>query len=230
VIQVAVLAKDKFRLFDGNNVIIDERYQSGAPAVTDDSAHGFGRGSKIITATATYTCCDPAVGAAVWVANAKINFLGVWVSATTVGAVNDIITYKGNTYICILAVGATATLPSADPTHWTLITDHISGVVADPGNAGAIAVTKSGSCPLVSGGAETRTLAIPSYVGQQLALNMKTDGGDITLTVASAFNQAGNNTIVFNDVGDTVHLRAIDKSGTLCWRLTSNDGAALSTV
>lgn len=102
--------------------------------------------------------------------------------------------------------------------------------MADPGNAGAIAVTKSAFVPLVSAGAETRTLAIPTFEGQMMALSMQTDGGDIVVTAASAINQTGNNTITFNDVGDVLVLIAVNKSGALCWRTLTSDGTSLSTV
>lgn len=102
--------------------------------------------------------------------------------------------------------------------------------VADPGASGAIGVTTGGVCRLVSAGAETRTLAIPTFLGQELTLAMKTDAGDIVVTSAQAFNQAGNNTATFNDAGDTLSLIGIDVGGALRWRVRSNDGAALSTV
>ena len=102
--------------------------------------------------------------------------------------------------------------------------------IADPGASGAIPVVSNGVCNLTSAGAETRTLAIPTFVGQLLTLCMDTDGGDITLTVASAINQTGNNTIVFNDAGDTVTLVGRTVGSTRKWCLVSSDGVALSTV
>lgn len=102
--------------------------------------------------------------------------------------------------------------------------------IADPGASGAIPVLSNGVCNLTSAGAETRTLAIPTFVGQLLTLCMDTDGGDITVTVASAANQAGNNTIVFNDAGDTVTLIGRTVGGTRRWQIVQNDGATLSTV
>lgn len=104
------------------------------------------------------------------------------------------------------------------------------GAITDPGNAGAIAVTKSGYCPLVSAGAETRTLAAPSFIGQRILLYLKTDGGDCVVTVATGINQTGNNTITFNDAGDTVELVAKENGANKRWTLVVNDGAALSTV
>lgn len=102
--------------------------------------------------------------------------------------------------------------------------------VTDPGNAGAIPVTASGSCPLVTAGAETRTLANPSAINQILTLYFKTDGGDCVVTAASAFNATGNNTITLNDAGDSITLRGIHNGTGLVWRVMANDGTSLSTV
>ena len=114
------------------------------------------------------------------------------------------------------------------------ITNNIYGplnnTIADPGAAGAIPVTASGCVDLVTAAAETRTLAAPTIVGQQLLLSMKTDGGDCVVTCATTVNQTGNNTITFNDVGDAVLLVAKRNGANLRWSVVVNDGAALSTV
>ncbi|HYE91767.1 MAG TPA: hypothetical protein VEA38_12135 [Terriglobales bacterium] len=102
--------------------------------------------------------------------------------------------------------------------------------ITDPGNAGAIPVTHSGVCSLTSAGAETRTLAAPTFDGQIITLACDVDGGDNVVTAAAAFNQAGNNTITFNDAGDCVTLIARRQAGALKWSLLVNDGASLSTV
>lgn len=99
--------------------------------------------------------------------------------------------------------------------------------IADPGNAGAIAVTANGVCNLTSTGAETRTLAIPTFQGQRLNLCMNVDGGDIVITVASAFNQATNTTITMNDAGDSAELVGVLIASALRWRLVYNDGCTL---
>lgn len=106
----------------------------------------------------------------------------------------------------------------------------LENVVVDPGDAGAIAVNESGSVSLVSAGAETRTLADPTYVGQQLSLGFKTDGGDCVVTSASPINQTGNNTMTFADVGDHLQLTAIEDGADIEWRVDANDGVALTTV
>jgi hypothetical protein len=104
------------------------------------------------------------------------------------------------------------------------------GAIADPGDAGAIPVTSSGYCPLVTGGAETRTLAAPSFIGQELELYLKTDGGDCVVTCATGLNQTGNNTATFGDAGDLLLLRAVESGANIRWRVVANDTVALATV
>ena len=106
----------------------------------------------------------------------------------------------------------------------------LANAIADPGDAGAIAVTRSGTCPLVTAGAETRTLADPSFAGQQVSLGLKTDGGDCVVTVASGVNVTGNNTLTFDTAGEHILLAAIEVGAALTWRVVANDGVALSTV
>lgn len=107
-----------------------------------------------------------------------------------------------------------------------------AALIADPGDAAAIPVVRSGNCALTSGaGAETRTLAIPGAAGETLDLSFDVDGGgDITVTVAAAVNQAGNNTLVFSDAGEHIRLAAVQVAGALVWRVVANDGVVLSTV
>ena len=103
--------------------------------------------------------------------------------------------------------------------------------IADPGNAGAIAVTVSGYVPLVTAGAETRTMAAPTYIGQECNLYFKTDGpGDCVVTIATTVNQTGNNTLTFADEGDHILLQAVESGANKRWRVVANDGVALATV
>ena len=106
----------------------------------------------------------------------------------------------------------------------------IDNNITDPGDAAAIPVTQSGTVAIVTAGAETRTLAAPTYVGQELVLYMKTDGGDCVVAIATAVNQTGNNRATFNDAGDVLVLRAIESGANLRWRVVANDGVTLSTV
>lgn len=105
-----------------------------------------------------------------------------------------------------------------------------STAIADPGDGVAIPVTASGYVPIVTGGAETRTLAAPAFAGEELLLSMKTDGGDCVITCATGINQTGNNTITMNDAGDSIRFNAIVSGSNLRWRVMYNDGCSLSTV
>ena len=97
-------------------------------------------------------------------------------------------------------------------------------VVTDPGNGGAISPSASGTCSLVSGGAEGRTLADPTEHGLVLTISAKTVVGTITVVVQSAFNAAGNTQLPFDTVMDTVVLQSVWNGANLRWRLMSNSG------
>lgn len=103
-------------------------------------------------------------------------------------------------------------------------------LIADPGDAGAIPVTRSGNVAITTGGVgETRTLAIPGAAGITLNISIDVDGGgDVAVTVASAMNQAGNTIATFADAGDVLVLVAVQVAGALVWRVVANDGATLS--
>lgn len=104
--------------------------------------------------------------------------------------------------------------------------------IDDPGDGNAIPVTASGNISLVTGGAETRTLADPpaGSIGREIALSLDTDGGDCVLTAANPVNQAGNNTLLFDAVGETVVLKVIEIAGAPKWRIIGIDGVTPSTV
>lgn len=108
----------------------------------------------------------------------------------------------------------------------------IPTTISDPGDGNAIPVTRSGVCPITTGGtAETRTLADPGSVGLLLTITLDDDGGgDCVITVATAFNDTGNDTITLADAGETITLRATQIAGSAVWRLIENDGAASSTA
>lgn len=108
----------------------------------------------------------------------------------------------------------------------------LRNVIADPGTGQAIPVTASGQCKftVAAGVAETNTLAIPTYVGQQIALNVATlgAGGTRAVTAAQAINQAGNTVMTFNNARDFILLLGISTGGVLRWQVVSNDGVTLS--
>lgn len=93
----------------------------------------------------------------------------------------------------------------------------------------AIPVTHSGLFPITQNGAETNTLAIPTFLGQELTIFVDTDtSGARVITASQRINQAGNTVITLSDVGDCVVLRAITIGGALRWQVIHNDGAVLS--
>ena len=102
------------------------------------------------------------------------------------------------------------------------------GAIADPGNAGAISVAASGVLPLVSAGAETRTLAIPTFHGQRIAIVLNTDLGTVTITVAQAIDEEGSTTIALDDAGDWIELVAVTIAGALRWRIAENCGCIVN--
>ena len=102
--------------------------------------------------------------------------------------------------------------------------------IADPGTGEAIPVTGSGHVPLaILDAAETNTLAVPTFEGQELTIYATSlaGTGTRTITVASAFDQSAHTTIAFNTAGDFVVLRGIKIGEAFAWRLVVNDGATL---
>lgn len=103
--------------------------------------------------------------------------------------------------------------------------------VDDPGHAAAIPVTRSAAIGLdIADAAETNTLAVPAFAGQELLLYATALAGSGTraVTVTGGVDVAGNDTLTFDAAGQSAVLRAIDVGGTLRWALTHADGAAAS--
>lgn len=126
----------------------------------------------------------------------------------------------------VLASGAVGLVNLGDP-----VLRLLPLTVADPGDAGAIPVAASGVCALETLGAETRTLAAPTFEGQRLTVCFDVDGGDCVLTATPAIDQTGNNTVTFANEGEFLELVAVYKDGALVWRIAGSDiAAALATV
>ena len=105
----------------------------------------------------------------------------------------------------------------------------LGSALTDPGTAAAIPVTRSASVAITSAGAETNTLAIPTFVGQTLSLYLDTDtSGARVVTSAQRINQAGNTVMTLTEVGDFIKLEAITIAGALRWQVVANDGVVLS--
>lgn len=98
-----------------------------------------------------------------------------------------------------------------------------------PATGTAIPVTHACSFPITQNGAETNTLADPTYIGQQISIFVDTDtSGARVITAASRINQAGNTIITLTEVGDFIKLEAITIAGALKWQVIANDGAVLT--
>ena len=107
------------------------------------------------------------------------------------------------------------------------------GDIADPGNAGAIPITRGGVCHIVTAGAETRTVADPTRSGLRMSLYFLTDGGNAVVTFTSPVNQAANNTLTLADAGDSCDLVSHrDGASAYAWRVVNSDlnTGTLSTV
>jgi len=145
-------------------------------------------------------------------------------------------TSSGNTFIGFVQAAAGATdetvrvLWSGPVVLTNTVHNALTAELTDPGASGAIPVTDSGHCDLVTTGAQTRTLAAPTYLGQQLLVSLKTDGGNCVITCATTINQTGNNTITLDDAGDAILLLAKANGTNKRWSVVSNDGCSLSTV
>lgn len=127
--------------------------------------------------------------------------------------------FQGDVYI---ATGKTLDLTGA-------IVTGIGSALTDPGGANAaIPVTRSASVAITTAGAETNTLAIPTFRGQTLSLFTDTHVGNRVVTSAARINQAGNTIMTFGAVGDFIKLEAITIGGALRWQVVANDGVALS--
>ncbi len=109
---------------------------------------------------------------------------------------------------------------------------YIPVLLADPGTGVAIGVTRSAYVGLTIGsaGAETNTMAIPTFVGQRMIIAAEVVGtGTRAVTAAQAINKAGNTHMTFAAVRDTVVLEAVRITGpALRWEVTATDGAVLS--
>jgi len=83
-------------------------------------------------------------------------------------------------------------------------------------------------------GAETRKLQDADTAGQFLTLSTDS-ASDVVVTTDTTINQAGDNTLTFTDIDDTIILQSCivntsNTPSTFKWRIVNNDGVALSTV
>lgn len=152
-----------------------------------------------------------------------------WVIANAGPAYNIVVKNSAGTTLVTLYPRQAAVIVCEGTTASVLIGPR-SSLVADPGNAGAIPVTASGYCPIVTAGSETRTLAAPQFPGQVLDLYIDTDGGTCVITASAAINRTGNNTITMSDAGNYIRLVGVTRGGALRWQVAASDVTSLTTV
>lgn len=122
---------------------------------------------------------------------------------------------------------------AVDTVHLSAITTPTARAITDPGTGKAIPVTGNGNVALTLAGAgETNTLAVPTFAGQILTISADTVAASAarTVTVASAINATGNNTLTFDTAGGFISLYGIKLGETFAWRVLASDGVTLSTV
>ena len=100
--------------------------------------------------------------------------------------------------------------------------------IADPGNGQGVPVTTSGVCNMTTAGAETRTVADPTFSGQWLVLSADVHVGNNVVTFASDFDASTNNVWTSTAAGQSAEFRARRIAGALKWMLVGNNGGTLS--
>jgi len=121
---------------------------------------------------------------------------------------------------------------SIDTEHLAAITTPTAKAIT-AAHAAAIPVTGNGNLALtIADAAETNTLAVPTFAGQIITISADTRAGSgaRVITVASAVNATGNNTITLDAAGEFISLYGIKLGATFAWRVLAIDGATLSTV
>lgn len=114
-----------------------------------------------------------------------------------------------------------------------LVDIDLTNLLTDPGNGGAIPVANSGTLLMdCTSGAETRTLADPSFAGQKLDLVLNNNGGtSIAVTAASDLDSVGTSVLTFDAEGETARLVGIQIDGTdLVWRLFLCEGTGAAPL
>ena len=98
-------------------------------------------------------------------------------------------------------------------------------LMTDPGNAGTITVDRWGAVvPIVTAGAETRTLAQPTKAGLSCLLEIDTYVGACTLTVTGGYNQAATTSITMGTAGDWVLFKSVKVGTSYLWRVVAQEG------
>ncbi len=151
-----------------------------------------------------------------------------------VGANKNIAVVAGTTIVDFsLGTGAMKT-PTSSSSLFTFnqpkAASATANLLADPGSGVAIPVTADGVVAITTGGgAETNTLAIPSFVGQRMTFCLDTAGGGTrTVTAASAINVAGHTHFLLVTARQSITLQGITLAGTRCWEILANIGTVVT--
>jgi len=104
-------------------------------------------------------------------------------------------------------------------------------LMTDPGASGTITVDRWGAMvPIVSATTETRTLAVPTKAGLLCTVLLDDDGGDVTLTVTSGYNQTGDTTITLDTAGDFVTFISVKIGSNYRWRIAAQEGTGATVT
>lgn len=104
------------------------------------------------------------------------------------------------------------------------------GVSPDPGNGKVISpVGALVNVPLVTAGAETRTVAAPVGPCKIFSLTCITYVGNCVVTFPAAINATGNTIATFTAANQTITVVSVPVAGgTFRYRVLANDGTTLS--
>ncbi len=95
----------------------------------------------------------------------------------------------------------------------------------DPGSGGTIYVSRWGAiCPVVTAGAEARTLAAPTKAGILCTVLHHTYAGALTLTVTGGYNYDGDTSITLGDAGDFVTFLSMQVGSSYYWKVIAQEG------
>lgn len=101
----------------------------------------------------------------------------------------------------------------------------------DPGASGTLTSTRWFGCwPIVTAAAEARTLAQPTKAGMVTIVALKTDGGNLTLTVTGGYNPDADTDLTFGDAGDYAVFVSVDVGGSFYWRSISGVGSGIAEL
>lgn len=98
--------------------------------------------------------------------------------------------------------------------------------MVDPGNAGTIVVSEDLQIlEVVTGGAETRTLASPTKQGIRFILRLLTHGGNLVVTASAGLNVTGNTAATFDAASEMLVLISVQTSSGFRWDILHNVGS-----